>query len=191
LIKAMKKHLFTVGRLDFDAEGLMILTNDGLVANKLSHPSSQVPRTYLVKVKGLPDDDRLSLIRKGMSLGEGDRLGEVSWNVIKRQKTTTWIRIVLKEGKKNELKRIFFRIGHPIRKIRRVSFGPLSLGTLPVGSWRPLTSAETAGLMSFASQLERTPPPRRHRPSRSQDSHQKTPRKRDSAGIKKSPQHSG
>lgn len=167
LIKALKKNLFTVGRLDFDAEGLMILTNDGPVAHKISHPSGGVPRTYLVKVKGLPDDARLSSIRKGMSLGEGDRLGEVTWDVVKRQKTTTWIRIVLKEGKKNELKRIFFRIGHPVRKIRRVSFGPLALGTLPVGSWRPLTIAETAKLLAFAEQLETTPPPRRSRASRS------------------------
>jgi len=165
LIKVLKKHLFTVGRLDFDAEGLMILTNDGPVAHKLSHPSSQIPRTYMVKVKGLPDDARLSSIRKGMNLGEGDRLGEVSCNVVKRQKTTTWIRVVLKEGKKNELKRIFFRIGHPVRKIRRIAFGPFTLGTLPVGAWRPLTHSETASLVAFAAQLERTPPPRSRRPS--------------------------
>jgi 23S rRNA pseudouridine2605 synthase len=149
LIKPMKKRLFSIGRLDFDAEGLMILTNDGQLAQKLSHPSGRIPRTYLVKVRGTPDDKFLSAIRKGMSIGDGERVGEVSWTVIKRQKTTTWIKVVLFEGKKNELKRIFFRINHPVRKIRRISFGPFTLGKLPVGEWRSLTESETAKLATI------------------------------------------
>jgi 23S rRNA pseudouridine2605 synthase len=149
LIKPIRKGLFTIGRLDFDAEGLMILTNDGQLAQKLSHPSGKIPRTYLVKVRGTPDDKFLGAIRKGMSIGEGERVGEVSWAVIKRQKTTTWIKVVLFEGKKNELKRIFFRINHPVRKIRRISFGPFTLGKLPVGQWRSLTESETAKLASI------------------------------------------
>lgn len=149
LIKPIRKGLFAVGRLDFDAEGLMILTNDGQLAQKLSHPSGRIPRTYLVKVRGTPDDKFLGAIRKGMSIGDGERVGEVSWTVIKRQKTTTWIKVVLFEGKKNELKRIFFRINHPVRKIRRISFGPFTLGKLPVGEWRSLTEAETAKLVSL------------------------------------------
>lgn len=149
LIKPIGKGLFTIGRLDFDAEGLMILTNDGQLAQKLSHPSERIPRTYLVKVRGTPDDKLLGMIRKGMSIGEGERVGEVSWSVIKRQKTTTWIKVVLFEGKKNELKRIFFRINHPVRKIRRISFGPFTLGKLPVAGWRNLTEPEEAKLASL------------------------------------------
>ncbi|MFH1117850.1 MAG: pseudouridine synthase [Pseudomonadota bacterium] len=142
LIKQIKKHLFTVGRLDFDAEGLMLLTNDGQLSEKLSHPRNKIPRTYLVKVRGGPDEKLLSTIKKGMSLGEGDRLGEVQWTVIKQQKTTTWIKLLLYEGKKNEIKRIFSRLRHPVRKIRRIRFGPVALGKLPVGSWRQLTDVE-------------------------------------------------
>jgi 23S rRNA pseudouridine2605 synthase len=142
LIKRLRKSLFPVGRLDFDAEGLMILTNDGDLAQKLTHPSKKIPRTYLVKIKGMPDDRILGSVRKGMSIGEGDRLGDITLTVIKRQKTTTWLRVVLFEGKKNELKRIFFHIRHPVRKLRRIGFGPFSLGDLPVGSWRALTAAE-------------------------------------------------
>lgn len=149
LIKPIRKGIFTIGRLDFDAEGLMILTNDGQLAQKLSHPSGRIPRTYLVKVRGTPEDKVLGAIRRGMSIGEGERVGEVSWAVIKRQKTTTWVKVVLFEGKKNELKRIFFRINHPVRKIRRISFGPFALGKLPVGQWRSLTEAETAKLASI------------------------------------------
>lgn len=142
-MKGIKGNLFPVGRLDFDAEGLMILTNDGALAQKLSHPSNQIPRTYLVKVRGVPDDRALARIRRGMDIGDGERVGNVNWSVVHKQKTTTWIRVVLYEGKKNELKRIFFRIGHPARKIRRTSFGPFTLGGLAPGQWRPFTPAES------------------------------------------------
>ncbi|MGO9570802.1 MAG: pseudouridine synthase [Desulfomonilaceae bacterium] len=146
LLKLLKKRFFTVGRLDFDAEGLMILTNDGQFAQKLSHPSHRIPRTYLVKVRGTPDDRLLSTIKRGMRIGDGERVGDVLWSVVKKQKTTTWLRIVLYEGKKNEIKRIFLQIRHPVRKIRRVGFGPLTLGTLPVGEWRALTQREMTKL---------------------------------------------
>jgi 23S rRNA pseudouridine2605 synthase len=149
LLKTLKKRFFTVGRLDFDAEGLMILTNDGQLAQKLSHPSHRIPRTYLVKVRGTPDDRLLSTIKRGMRIGDGERLGDVLWSVVKKQKTTTWLRIVLYEGKKNEIKRIFLQIRHPVRKIRRVGFGPLTLGTLPVGEWRPLTEREMTKLAAI------------------------------------------
>lgn len=149
VLKPLKKRLFTIGRLDFDAEGLMILTNDGQLAQKLSHPSHQIPRTYLVKVAGNPDDRLLATIKKGMSIGEGDRLGEVQLTVTKRQKTTTWTKIVLFEGKKNEIKRIFAKIRHPVRKIRRIGFGPLSLGDLAVGAWRPFSAIDTAKLAAL------------------------------------------
>lgn len=146
VVKKLKMSLFPVGRLDFDAEGLMILTNDGRLAQKLSHPSNQIPRTYLVKVRGTPDHAALNMIRPGMSISEGDKVGEVRWWLIKGQKTTTWLKVTLFEGKKNELKRIFFRIDHPVRKIRRVSFGPFTLGKLPSGHLRELTPKEASKL---------------------------------------------
>lgn len=149
LVKALRKSLFPVGRLDFDAEGLMILTNDGDLAQKLTHPSNKIPRTYLVKIKGAPDDKLLGSVKKGMSIGEGDRVGEINLAVIKKQKTTTWVRVTLFEGKKNELKRIFSRIRHPVRKLRRIGFGPFSLGKLPSGYWREMTSAEMAAIDSL------------------------------------------
>jgi 23S rRNA pseudouridine2605 synthase len=142
LLKPLKKKLFTVGRLDFDAEGLMILTNDGGLAQSLSHPSFKEPRVYMVKVGGNPEKQTLSRIRKGMNIGDGDRIGEISWRVVKKQKSSTWIQMILYEGKKNEIKRIFSRIKHPVRKLRRIGFGPFSLGKLPVGQWRNLTDTE-------------------------------------------------
>ncbi|MGC8908632.1 MAG: pseudouridine synthase [Desulfomonilaceae bacterium] len=158
IIKNMKKNVFSVGRLDFDAEGLMLLTNDGLVAQRLSHPSFRIPRVYLVKIKGAPHDQTLSLIRRGLGLGGGERLGNVRWQVVRKQGTSTWMRIVLFEGKKNEIKRIFFRIGHPARKIRRIGFGPLVLGDLPVGAWRELTEREKQRLLAELNCVTETPP---------------------------------
>lgn len=141
-IKGAPKGVFPVGRLDFDAEGLMILTNDGALAQILAHPSHETPRIYLVKVQGEPTDADLAKITKGMPIGDGERLGNVQLMVTKRQKRSTWIRVTLYEGKKNEIKRMFLRIGRPVRKLRRIAFGPISLGKLPAGAWRDLTERE-------------------------------------------------
>ena len=148
-VKAIKKNVFAIGRLDFDAEGLMILTNDGDLAQQLSHPSKAVSRTYMVKVKGNPDQKALSKIQEGLNIGGGDRVGRVHCTVTKRQKTSAWLKIVLFEGKKNEIKRMLLRVKHPVRKLRRVSFGPFALGKLPVGNLRPFTEAEIQKLKTL------------------------------------------
>jgi 23S rRNA pseudouridine2605 synthase len=168
-LRQVKKRLFTVGRLDFDAEGLMILTNDGQLAQTLSHPSNRMPRVYLVKVKGVPDKEQLAKIKKGMSLGEGERVGDIELTLLNKQSTTTWIRIVLYEGKRNEIKRIFFRIDHPVRKLRRIGFGPFTLGALPTGELRPLTGEELTKLKKLTQEISeaaknRPPRPRVGRP---------------------------
>jgi pseudouridine synthase len=84
-----------------------------------------------------------------MDLGDGEHVGEVKWTVTARQKSTAWIKVTLYEGKKNEIKRIFNKIGHPVRKIRRIAYGPFVLGTLTVGTWRPLTDSEMTKLRSL------------------------------------------
>jgi 23S rRNA pseudouridine2605 synthase len=147
--RKIKDPVFPVGRLDFDAEGLMILTNDGSLAQALTHPSNKIPRTYLVKVRGVPDQKSLSMIKKGMRLSDGERVGEISCVFLRAQETTSWFRVVLSEGKKNEIKRIFFRINYPVRKLRRTSFGPINLGTLESGAWRLATREERMKLMEL------------------------------------------
>ncbi|MGC8660728.1 MAG: pseudouridine synthase [Desulfomonilaceae bacterium] len=149
VIRKIKGPVFPVGRLDFDAEGLMILTNDGSLAQALTHPSNRIPRTYLVKVRGVPDEKSLAMIRKGMRLGDKERVGEISCVFLRSQETTSWLKVVLSEGKKNEIKRIFFRINFPVRKLRRVSFGPIKLGALETGAWRLATAEERTKLMSL------------------------------------------
>lgn len=161
VVKSLKKGLFAVGRLDFDAEGLMILTNDGELAQKLGHPRFRSPRTYMVKVKGSPDDAVLARVKPGMSIGDGDRIGEVKITAIKRQKTSSWFKVILFEGKRNEIKRIFLRIGHPVRRIKRVGFGPFVLGTLPSGQWRPLSDIEHDRMLSWTKRTTPGDPPAR------------------------------
>ena len=152
--RKIKDPVFPVGRLDFDAEGLMILTNDGSLAQALTHPSNRIPRTYLVKVRGVPDEKSLSMIKKGMRLSDGERVGEISCVFLRAQETTSWLRVVLSEGKKNEIKRIFFRINYPVRKLRRTSFGPITLGTWNRASWRLATHEERMKLMEL---VEKSP----------------------------------
>ncbi len=149
-VKPINKRLFAVGRLDFDAEGLMILTNDGELAQRLTHPSNEISRTYLAKVKGSPTGATLSKVQEGLNIGGGERVGRVHCTIIKRQKASAWLKIVLFEGKKNEIKRILLRVKHPVRKLRRVRFGPFSLGKLPAGAWRVFTEEETAKVGALA-----------------------------------------
>ncbi|MCX5872316.1 MAG: pseudouridine synthase [Deltaproteobacteria bacterium] len=160
----MTSHARSRGRLDFDAEGVMILTNDGQLAQALTHPSKKIPRTYLVKVRGVPDEKSLKMIRRGMRLDDGQRVGDISCVFLRAQGTTSWLKVVLFEGKKNEIKRIFFRINYPVRKLRRISFGPITLGTLETGAWRLATSEERRKLMEL---LEKEPQPRRDGASKS------------------------
>ncbi len=162
--RKIKDPVFPVGRLDFDAEGLMILTNDGSLAQALTHPSNKIPRTYLVKVRGIPDQKSLSIIKKGMRLSDGERVGDISCVFLRAQETTSWFRVVLSEGKKNEIKRIFFRINYPVRKLRRTSFGPINLGTLESGSWRLATSEERMKLMELVGKTPQSSKDRQSAP---------------------------
>ncbi|MGC8602937.1 MAG: pseudouridine synthase [Desulfomonilaceae bacterium] len=162
--RRIKDPVFPVGRLDFDAEGLMILTNDGRLAQALTHPSNKIPRTYLVKVRGVPDEKSLAMIRKGMRLNDGERVGEINVTFLRAQETTSWLKVSLAEGKKNEIKRIFFRINFPVRKLRRISFGPINIGTLETGAWRLATAEERTQLIKLVDNADQTSRDRRTKP---------------------------
>jgi len=156
VIRKIKDPVFPVGRLDFDAEGIMILTNDGQMAQALTHPSNRIPRTYLVKVRGVPDEKSLKMIRKGMRLSDGERVGDISCSFLRAQDTTSWLKVVLFEGKRNEIKRIFFRINYPVRKLRRISFGPIELGSLETGAWRLATVQERRKLTALVDKTKQS-----------------------------------
>lgn len=129
--------LFPVGRLDYDAEGLLVLTNDGLLANRLQHPRYGVSKTYEVKVKGRPDEQALHRLRSGIRLSEGlTAPAEVSLLGVLRD--AAWLKIVLHQGWNRQIKRMGDAVGHPVLKIKRTDYGFLTLGRLKPGQFRPL-----------------------------------------------------
>jgi len=145
LLKRRKWRVYPVGRLDFDAEGLLLLTNDGDIAHLLSHPRFSIPRTYWVKVKGVPDEQRLTQLKRGVKLEDG-KASVVSSAILRQGEKNSWVQVVVTEGRNRLVKRIFSAIGHPVLKLKRVGFGPIRLGNLPIGQFRYLTPVEVEDL---------------------------------------------
>ena len=145
LLQGMKWRLYPVGRLDFDAEGLLLLTNDGDIAQTLSHPRFSISRTYLVKVIGVPDEKKLDRLKKGVMLEDG-MAKIVSSHVLRQKEKNSWIQVVVTEGRNRLVKRMFLAIGHRVLKLKRVAFGPIRLGDLPFGHFRYLTTDEMTKL---------------------------------------------
>ncbi len=140
-----KMRLFPVGRLDYDAEGLLLLTNNGPLAHRLQHPRYGVRKTYEVKVKGQPDERALHKLRSGILLKEGVT-GRAEVTVLRVLPTSSWLQIVLHQGWYRQLKRMGEAVGHPVLKIKRTGYGFLQAGSLTPGASRPLTAAEVKRL---------------------------------------------
>jgi len=137
--------LYPVGRLDFDAEGLLLLTNDGALADRLLHPRHEVLRVYEVEVEGRVAGTHLSRWRRGVTLPDGPAVPR-SVSLLRRSAHSTYLTVTFAEGRNHEVKRYCRAMGHPVLRLRRVAFGPLRLGNLPSGACRPLTAAEIARL---------------------------------------------
>lgn len=145
--------LFHVGRLDIESEGLLLLTNEGEVANRLMHPRHEVDRVYVVDVVGMPDRDTLRRLRLGVELEDG--LARVhAIEMVTRQRARggagaedhARLRVTMREGRKREVRRVFDAVGHSVRRLVRERLGPISLGDLPSGEWRELRPDELAAL---------------------------------------------
>jgi 23S rRNA pseudouridine2605 synthase len=121
------------------------LTNDGELANRLAHPKFSIPRTYLVKVGGVPEEKELARLKRGVMLEDG-RARVVSCSLLRQKEKNSWVQVVVTEGRNRLVKRIFSAIGHPVLKLKRIEFGPIQLGNLPFGQFRYLTTLEIAKL---------------------------------------------
>jgi 23S rRNA pseudouridine2605 synthase len=150
LLKNVKWRIYPVGRLDFDAEGLLLLTNDGDLAHLLSHPRFSIPKTYLAKVAGVPEGKELMRLRRGVALDDGEARA-VSCRLIHQREKNSWVRIVVTEGRNHLVKRMFAAIGHTVLKLKRIEYGPVSLGDLPFGQTRYLTFEEVEKLRKISS----------------------------------------
>mgnify|MGYP000918740347 CR=1 FL=1 len=125
LLEGVRERVFAVGRLDFDAEGALIVTNDGELANRLMHPRYGVPRVYLAKVKGVPDQATLAKLRSGVMLEDGMARPD-SVEVQSLAERNTWLKLVLSEGRPHLVKRLCAAIGHPVVRLYRPSYGGVS-----------------------------------------------------------------
>ncbi len=144
-LKGVKERVFPVGRLDFDSEGLLLLTNDGPLTHRLIHPSFGVPKEYLVLVKGHPGKWFFKKWREGVYLEEG-KTSPAEVEVVKRERTRTWLRVIIHQGWYRQIKRMGQVTGHPVYRIKRIGYGPLKLGDLKAGEFRYLSKEEVKSL---------------------------------------------
>ena len=133
-LKKYKGRLFSVGRLDWDSEGLLILTNDGDFSDKVLHPKNKVTKTYLVRVKGKPKDSDLKKLLKGVSTPFGKKRALFVGIFSKKPSSNVWIKIIISEGKKRQIRIMFERIGFPVHRLRRIAIGRLKMNKLPKGT---------------------------------------------------------
>lgn len=149
--------LFTIGRLDLHSDGLILVTNDGDLANRLTHPRYGVCKTYRVVVAGCPDRAVLTKLTHGVHLAEGIARAE-SVEVKSTHKESTVLEMVLREGKNREIRRILARVGHKVERLTRIAVGPIRLSSLPPGAHRRLSNEEVAALRHEGKQIAKQRP---------------------------------
>jgi 23S rRNA pseudouridine2605 synthase len=159
LVEHIPQRVYTVGRLDEDSEGLLLLTNDGDLAHHLMHPRYGIEKTYLVQVAGTPKREDIEQLLKGVWLSDG-HVKARRVRRLKSQGESTWMEIVLAEGKNREIRRMLARLEHKVMRLRRVAIGPVQLGRLRSGKSRPVHADE---LTRLRKAVER-PPVRREQP---------------------------
>src|SRR5213079_3233862 len=146
LVRGVRERIYPVGRLDFHSEGLVLLTNDGDLAYKVSHPTHGSVKTYHVKVRGVPEERLVEKLRRGITL-EGKRTLPCDIDRIKttgkgQDEGNSWFEVKLREGRTQQIRKMFKAVGHPVSKLRRVAIGPISDPKLTPGVWRELTRHE-------------------------------------------------
>jgi 23S rRNA pseudouridine2605 synthase len=160
LLQGVSERVFPVGRLDYQSEGLLLLTNDGDLANRLTHPKFGCEKTYHVKVRGVPEENVLQKLRRGVVL-EGKRTKPCE---IERLKTTgrradptnSWLVVRLREGRTQQIRKMFLFAGHPVQRLRRVAISVIEDPVLEPGMWRDLTEAEVRSLRRILKSREQT-----------------------------------
>lgn len=146
LLKRPPRRLFPVGRLDVNSEGVLLLTNDGELANRLLHPRYHIPRTYLVKIQGLITEEEVQGLRRGVRLEDGKTL-PAQIQILRQAEKTSWLRLTLYEGRHRQIHRMLQHCGgYTVKRLQRVAMGPLTLAGLPPSDWRYLEPFEVQRL---------------------------------------------
>ncbi len=142
----LRERVYPVGRLDMDSEGLLLLTNDGEFANHVAHPRYRLDKEYNALVEGSPAPGALAQLARGGFLIDGGRTSPADVSIIGHEAGGTWLRVVIHEGRKRQVRRMMEDIGHPVRRLRRVRLGPVTLAGLPAATYRPLSPEELGRL---------------------------------------------
>lgn len=140
-LKGVKYRVYPVGRLDYDSEGLLLLTNDGDFAHAVLHPSKKISKTYLIKVKGLPEEKEIDKLRTGVKLIDGIT-SPAKVRMIRTTENNCWLEMTIYEGRKRQIRRMLDRIGHPVLKLKRIKINGIELGKIETGGYRYLTPEE-------------------------------------------------
>jgi 23S rRNA pseudouridine2605 synthase len=156
LVRGVKARLFPVGRLDFDTTGALLLTNDGELANLLMHPRHRFTKTYLAKVKGVPSEERLEKLRRGVNI-EGVRTAPAEARLVALKEKNSLVELILREGRNRQVKRMFLEIGHPVLRLHRSAYAFLDLQGLEPGQWRHLSADEVKRLRAAAARAAVAP----------------------------------
>jgi pseudouridine synthase len=185
LLVGVREYVYPVGRLDYETEGLLLLTNDGDLAARLTHPRHGVERSYEVRVAGMPDESALRQLREGIPL-DGRRTLPAEATLLNARRDASGrpkglqpreragpqpreregvLQLTIREGRNRQVRRMCEAVGHPVRELARTRIGPLTDRRLKVGTWRDLTADEVRTLQALANRPAPTPPPRRPRPA--------------------------
>jgi len=156
LMKGVKVRVYPVGRLDYNTEGMLIMTNDGDFAHVVTHPKHELPKTYLAKIKGVLDDKAIESLETGVYLDDG-KTAPAKVKKVRKEEANSWVEITIHEGRKRQVRRMFDRVGRSVIKLKRTKTGNLMLGDLPEGSFRHLTHEEVQGLKELAQNAEQGP----------------------------------
>lgn len=141
LIKEIKERVYPVGRLDYDTSGLLILTNDGDLTYKLTHPKHEIKKVYIAKIKGIPTERELEAFRKGLRI-DNYITSKAEIEILSTNRSSSVVKIVIHEGKNRQIRKMCEKINHPVIKLKRVAIGKIKLGNLKKGSWRYLSKEE-------------------------------------------------
>lgn len=144
----IKDRIYPVGRLDYNTSGLLLLTNDGDIANKLMHPKHEIDKVYIAKIRGIPDDKDLDRFRNGLLL-DNRLTAKAKIEILKKINNDALVKIVIHEGRNRQIRRMCELIGHPVMTLKRIKIGDLELGNLKVGQWRYLTGEEVQYLKNL------------------------------------------
>ncbi len=155
LLKGIKVRVYPVGRLDYNTEGMLLLTNDGDFAHLITHPSHELPKTYLAKIKGVLDDKIVHELENGVFLEDG-KTAPAKVKRVRKEEANSWVEITIREGRKRQVRRMFDRVGRSVIRLKRIRTGNLSLGDLPAGQYRHLTPVEVRVLKETAQRTDGT-----------------------------------